>query len=88
MVSDARSVDISMGGVLLSDIESMLLAAARSYVDVVIQLPGDPKPIRAMALTVWWQGPYQAFRFVKMSEPDRLRLAEHIDRSASEPAPH
>lgn len=83
MLAEARSVDISMGGVLLSRNRPLSSTDTDSYLDVLVQLPSDPEPIRAVARTVWWWGPYHALRFLKMSEPDRLRLAEHIDRVSS-----
>ncbi len=79
----ARSIDISVGGMLISR-DKPLLSADTQLFDVLIRLPGDARPLRAVARTVWFWGPYQALRFMKMSEGDRLRLAEHIDRLSSE----
>lgn len=84
MLADARSIDLSTGGMLLSRRRPLSAADTDLYVDVLVQLPADPEPIRAVARTVWWWGPYQALRFLKMSEPDRLRLAEHIDAVIAE----
>ena len=80
MLADARSMDVSMGGILITRDRPILLADTTLYLDVVLQIPGEKKPILAVARTVWWWGPYQALRFVKMAQSDRLRLAEYIDR--------
>jgi hypothetical protein len=37
------------------------------------------QPLRALARPVWSFGTQQALRFVRMSDADRLTLAEHLD---------
>jgi hypothetical protein len=80
LLADARTLDVSMGGLLIARDRPLLVADTDMLLDVDLALPGDPAPIHAIARTVWWWGPYQALRFIKMAETDRLRLAEHIDR--------
>ena len=83
--AEAFCADISMGGVLLQRELPAAIAYTHLYLDVALQLPGDPRPIRAMARRVWSRGNSFGLRFLKMSELDRLRLAEHIDRATRAP---
>lgn len=80
LVSWARCVEISTGGLLLSRDPSGLGSDWRIYLRVELELPGDREPISAVVRPVWAQGPYQALKFVRMSDEDRLRVAEHVDR--------
>jgi hypothetical protein len=49
------------------------------YIEMEITLPERARPLRALARPVWSFGTQQAFKFVKMSDVDRLNLAEHVD---------
>jgi len=84
LLADARTLDVSMGGVLIARDRPLLVADTDTLLDVDFALPGDPSPIHAIARTIWWWGPYQALRFIKMEEGDRLRLAEHIDQISTQ----
>lgn len=81
--TEALTADVSMGGVLLSRALPAAFADSKLYLDVALHLPGDPRPVRAMARRVWRRGACLALRFIKMSELDRLRWAEHIDRASA-----
>jgi hypothetical protein len=45
------------------------------------------RPMRALARPVWTTGSQQALRFVRISDADRLSLAEHIDLLARRGVP-
>jgi hypothetical protein len=51
----------------------------RVYVEMEIVLPERARPLRALARPVWSFGTQQAFKFVRMSDVDRLNIAEHVD---------
>jgi hypothetical protein len=79
VVSWARCVEISTGGVLLSR-DSSTDNDWRIYLRLELELPGRQEPINAVARPVWSRGPFQALKFVRMSAADRLAVAEHVDR--------
>jgi hypothetical protein len=82
LVSWARCVDISTGGLLLARDRAARGNDWRIYLRLELELPGEHAAINAVARPVWSSGPYQALTFVRMSDADRLRLAEHVDRCA------
>jgi hypothetical protein len=49
------------------------------FVKLELELPERHLPLSALARPVWSFGTQQAFRFVRMSDVDRLNLAEHLD---------
>lgn len=78
-LAHVRSMDLSTSGVLIARERPMPDPDSRLY-DVFIDLPLPERPISAVARGVWSSGPYQALRFVRMSDDDRLELAEYMDR--------
>jgi hypothetical protein len=44
-----------------------------------LNLPERSRPLRALARPVWAFGSQQAFKFIRISDVDRLNLAEHLD---------
>jgi hypothetical protein len=42
-------------------------------------LPERIRPLCAVARPIWAQGTQQALKFVRISDVDRLTLAEHLD---------
>jgi hypothetical protein len=44
-----------------------------------LYLPERLKPLRLLARPVWTEGAQQALTFVRISDADRLSLAEHLD---------
>ncbi|MDF3071549.1 MAG: hypothetical protein K0R38_7150 [Polyangiaceae bacterium] len=42
-------------------------------------LPERIRPLRALARPIWVHGSQQALKFVRISDVDRLTLAEHLD---------
>ncbi|MFO0566547.1 MAG: hypothetical protein U0263_12840 [Polyangiaceae bacterium] len=46
---------------------------------LTLELPERSQLIVAWARPIWTRGNHQALRFVRMSDADRLTLAEHLD---------
>ncbi len=44
-----------------------------------LHLPERLKPLRLLARPIWTNGSQQALAFVRISDVDRLSLAEHLD---------
>ncbi len=74
-----RGVEISATGIVLERRQRPDEDVTPIFVPVELNLPERLRTIRAMARPVRWYGSLQAFRFVKMSDADRLTLAEHLD---------
>lgn len=76
-VSHCRGIEISPSGIIVdrgrtrSD-ESLL-------VRLEMLLPERIRPLCALARPIWIRGPVQALKFVRISDVDRLTLAEHLD---------
>ncbi len=80
LVSAARSVDVSAGGVLIARSCPTRSTDDRVYLEVEMAIPGEDESVTALARPVWSLGPYQALKFIRMSDVDRLTLAELVDR--------
>jgi len=52
---------------------------SRRLVKLELRLPERIHAFTAWARPVWARGCQQALRFVRMSDADRLTLAEHLD---------
>ncbi|HEY2407100.1 MAG TPA: hypothetical protein VGM29_12605 [Polyangiaceae bacterium] len=77
--SSYRGIEVSPSGIVLdrgrtvSELDSPLL------MQLELRLPERLKPVRALARPIWSFGTQQAFKFVRISDVDRLILAEHLD---------
>lgn len=74
-----RGVELSGTGIVLDQGRETSTENSPVYLELVINLPERHRPIRAWARPVWSFGSQQAFRFIKISDVDRLTLAEHLD---------
>lgn len=81
LVAEARSVDVSSGGVLIARSCPTRRTDQRVYLEVELLLPEAKQSVIALARPVWSQGPYQALKFIRMSDVDRLTVAEHVDHA-------
>ncbi len=80
MVSHCRAVDISASGILLDRGREVRTTDERLLVGLELMLPERPGVVlHATGRFVWSLGSQQAFRFVVMSDADRLSVAQHID---------
>lgn len=77
--SRCRGVEISSSGIVLDRGREVSEGDQRVVLELEIQLPESAAPVRALARPVWRFGTHQALKFVRMSDADRLSLAEHID---------
>jgi hypothetical protein len=68
---------VSSTGIVLHGTE--LVRASPLWVWLELELPERIKPMLALARPVWSFGEQQALKFVKLSDADRLSLAEHVD---------
>jgi hypothetical protein len=75
-----RGVEVSPTGIVIDG--AMPRNAAPLWVWLELELPERLRPMRALARPVWKLGRQQAFRFVEISDADRLSIAEHIDLAA------
>jgi hypothetical protein len=77
--SSDRGIEVSPSGIVLDrgrpvhELDSPLL------MQLELRLPERLKPVRALARPIWSFGTQQAFKFVRISDVDRLILAEHLD---------
>jgi hypothetical protein len=53
--------------------------AERLLVELELRLPERIRSLHAVARPVWSYGTQHALRFVRISDVDRLTLAEHMD---------
>lgn len=74
-----RAVEISGTGIVLDQGRVIALEESPLFLRLEIRLPERCRPIFAVARPVHTYGQQQAFRFIKISDVDRLTLAEHLD---------
>ncbi len=73
-----RGIEISSTGIVV-DWGKLGFEATGLLVGLEIVLPECHRPLRALARPIWSAGSQQALKFVRMSDVDRLNLAEHVD---------
>jgi hypothetical protein len=74
-----RAIELSGTGIVLDSGKAIDPHAVPLYMHLQIRLPERRRPITALARPVWSYGQQQALRFIKISDVDRLTLAEHLD---------
>jgi hypothetical protein len=74
-----RAVELSGTGIVLDQGREVRASDAPLYMRLEIRLPERRRPILAIARPVRSYGQQQAFRFIEISDVDRLTLAEHLD---------
>jgi hypothetical protein len=79
LISQCRGIEVSSTGILVDRGRPIAERDGRIYTELVIRLPERLAPLRAVARPIWYFGTQQAFKFVVMSDVDRLSLAEHVD---------
>ena len=77
--SHCRGVEVSSNGMVLDRCRKVSERDERVLLGLEMQLPERLRPIHAWARPVWSAGSQQGLRIVKMSDVDRLTLAEHLD---------
>lgn len=76
-VSYCRGIEISPSGIIVD--RGRLRLDQPFLMGLEMLLPERIIPLRALARPIWMQGSQQAFKFVRISDVDRLTLAEHVD---------
>ncbi len=79
LAARCRGIEVSPGGIVLDRGRQVLPRHERIIIPLEMQLPERHKPLLALARPVWSFGTHQAMKFVRISDVDRLTLAEHLD---------
>ena len=79
LASHCRGIEVSPIGIVVDRGNPVHARHERVVLRLEIQLPERSRPIYALARPIWSRGTHQAFSFVRMSDADRLSLAEHLD---------
>jgi hypothetical protein len=77
--SHCRGIEVSTTGIIVDRGKPVARRDQRLLLGLELRLPERLRALKAVARPVWSRGNQQAFRFVKMSDVDRLTLAEHLD---------
>jgi hypothetical protein len=72
-----RGIEISASGIVVDGGREP--AQLPLLMRLELRLPERIRPLRALARPIWARGTQQALKFVRMSDVDRLTLAEHLD---------
>jgi hypothetical protein len=79
IISIYRGIELSPTGIVIDRGRPIRERDQRIFLHMEITLPERVRPLRAVARPVWSYGTHQAFKFVSISDVDRLNLAEHVD---------
>ena len=74
-----RATELSGTGIVLDQGRIVSGFDSPLYMRLEIRLPERRRPIIALARPVRAYGQQEAFRFIQISDVDRLTLAEHLD---------
>lgn len=77
--SHCRGIEVSTTGIVVDRGKPVARRDQRILLGLELRLPERVRALRAIARPIWSRGSQQAFRFVRMSDVDRLNLAEHLD---------
>jgi hypothetical protein len=76
-VSHCRGIEISASGIIVDRGREPLGEPLEMRLEML--LPERIRPLLALARPIWVHGSQQALKFVRISDVDRLTLAEHLD---------
>lgn len=76
-VSHCRGIEISASGIIVD--RGREPTQQPLLMRLEMRLPERVRPLFALARPIWVRGPQQALKFVRISDVDRLTLAEHLD---------
>lgn len=77
--AQCRGIEISAMGIVLDVGRWAAARAERVFLNLELALPERCRPIHALARPIWGLGTQRAFKFIRISDVDRLTLAEHLD---------
>jgi hypothetical protein len=80
-----RGIEVSPSGIVLDS--GLGRFGTPLWIWLELELPERLRAMRALARPVWTTGSQLALRFVRISDADRLSLAEHIDLLARRGVP-
>ena len=74
-----RGIELSPTGILLDRGQQSTGRSSSMFVHLEVVLPEQSRTIRVVARPIWRRGSQQALKFIRISDADRLSLAEHLD---------
>jgi hypothetical protein len=74
-----RGIEISPSGIVIDRGHAIAERDQPLVMGIEMRLPERLRPLTALARPIWSFGSQQAFKFVRISDVDRLTLAEHLD---------
>lgn len=77
--SGCRGVEVSATGIVVAQGPAHSPLGSRLLVELELLLPERIRSLHALARPIWSFGTQHALRFVRISDVDRLTLAEHLD---------
>jgi len=83
---ECRVVDISPRGMVVRQTRSLSARERRMMYRIELPLRGRDEAISVFARTVWSDGPYVALKYVRMSDVERLDIAELLDQVSKQGA--
>jgi hypothetical protein len=72
-------VEVSATGIVVDQRTAHAPLGSRLLVELELLLPERIRSLHALARPIWSFGTQHALRFVRISDVDRLTLAEHLD---------
>lgn len=79
LAARCRGIEISPTGIIVDRGKMVDARDQRMLIKLELWLPERLNALVAWARPVWTRGTQQALRLVKMTDADRLTLAEHLD---------
>jgi hypothetical protein len=79
LCAHCRGIEVSPTGIIVDRGRPIVDLDTPFILELELQLPERRKPLRVLARPIWAFGTQQAFKFVQISDVDRLTLAEHLD---------
>jgi len=79
LAARCRGIEVSSTGIIVDRGRSLADQEQPLLIKLELQLPERVRVLNALARPVWAFGSQQALRFIRMSDVDRLTLAEHLD---------
>lgn len=79
-VFECRAIDLSTQGAVVERADGLLAHEARPF--YWLSFAVGQRGVRVLARPAWKSGKRQAFRFILITDPDKLTLAEHMDASS------
>ena len=79
LAAHCRGIEVSSTGIILDRGCEVTEREHPLLITLEMRLPERIKSLEALARPVWSFGRQQALRFVRMTDVDRLTLAEHLD---------